>query len=69
MFGYELIIVGCLLNNPASCITQRTPFEADNSLPMHCASFAMSVIPAWTASHPDRRVTWTCRRAGRYVGI
>lgn len=69
MFGFELFIVGCLLNSPTSCVTQRIPFEADNGLPMQCASFAMSVIPSWTASHPGRRVEWKCRETGQFARI
>jgi hypothetical protein len=62
----ELVLLACLVDNPASCRDVGVVYSGENLTPMQCIMQAPPQMARWVGEHPGWKIMkWTCRRAGR----
>jgi hypothetical protein len=62
----ELLLVVCLIDDPAKCKDVGLTYVAESLTPMQCLMQAQPEIAKWIDVHPRWQVRrWTCRPAGQ----
>ncbi len=57
---YELIVIACLLNQPAKCEEFHLPFQQAVDA-RHCTEDAQLQLVQWAAERPEWQIRrWTC---------
>ena len=64
----ELLIVACLIDDPAQCKDIVLTYASESVTPLQCAMGAQPEIAKWITEHPRWQVArWSCRPAGRFA--
>lgn len=57
---FELIVIACLMSEPATCDRFPVPFQEPMGM-MECLRESQIQIASWAAEHPNWRVRrWIC---------
>ena len=66
----EIVLMVCMIDDPAKCKDVRLSYMADAVTPQQCMMYGQSEIAKWTEGHPTWKIQrWSCGQARQVAKI